>query len=540
MTIFQYAMSKDVFLRKATGLVREFSVLDTIWINLGLVGIIFSLTFISSTAPLTGGNPVYGGLLALFGTLLVSLAFSIVGIVAARSAGDYVFTSRYLNPAVGFVGNAGYFVATVPLFMGITIITLESFGLAAMFAYMGLYLHNPGYLGIATTLQTPEYELLVGGSITVLASILPIFGNRLFKILSRVILPLVLISVVVMYAVLALTPQSVAYARLQDIASNSTLISSVNAFGSAYNNPPPSISGFANILALNAVYVVGFSYVISAIYVAGEVRQVRRNMPLAILGTLIICFLIFFGSLAFSYHTFGYNFLSNLYVMSIDYVKSPFPVTPYLDFLAAAISGNLYVGIFITLMATLQLAWYQANAVVVGSRLLLSYSLDRILPDAFADVSQRFHVPIKGIVTCLAIGLITAVLLLLPSTSAVAFLMSSAAVAIILLFPIAVVGIALINFRINRRDEYNSSPVPSTPFGGPLYWIVAAGTVVYALVTFYSYVTTPAIFGFAGREGLELIFIPIIVLFGLFYLSKWINKKRGVPVDLIFKELPPE
>jgi amino acid transporter len=206
LTNFQYLMSKDVFLRKATGLVREFSVLDTIWINLGLVGIIFSLTFISSTAPLTGGNPIYGGVLALIGTLLVSLAFSIVGIVAARSAGDYVFTSRYLNPAVGFVGNAGYFVATVPLFMGITIITLESFGLAALFAYMGLYLHNAGYMSIATKLQQPAYEFLVGGSITVLASILPIFGNRLFKLLSRIILPLVLVAVVVMYAVLALTP----------------------------------------------------------------------------------------------------------------------------------------------------------------------------------------------------------------------------------------------------------------------------------------------------------------------------------------------
>jgi amino acid transporter len=533
-------MSRDVFLRKATGLVREFGVLDTIWINLGLVGIIFSLTFISSTGPLTGGNPLYGGLFALLGTLLVSLAFSIVGIVAARSAGDYVFTSRYLSPAVGFVGNAGYFVATVPLFMGITIITLESFGLAALFAYMGLYLHSQYYLNLASTIQEPKYEFLVGGGITLVASVLPIFGNRFFKYLSRIILPLVLVAVAAMYAVLAFTPHTVALTRLQEISGNTTLISSVNSFGAAYNSPPPSTSGVANILALNAVYVVGFSYVISAIYVAGEVRQVKRNMPLAILGTVAITFLIFYGSLALSYHAFGYNFLSNLYVMSIDYAKSPFPVVPYLDFLAASVSGNLYLGVFMILAATLQLAWYQANAVLVGSRLLLSYSLDRILPDFFADVNPRFHVPVKGIITCLAIGLVTAIILLLPSTAAVAFLMSSAAVAIILLFPIAVVGIALINYRVNRKPEYRASPIASSGFGGPVYWVIAAGTVVYALITFYSYVTVPAIFGFAGREGLELIFVPIIVLFALFYLSKWINMRRGVPVDMIFKELPPE
>jgi hypothetical protein len=57
--------SPKVFLRNATGLRREFGVLDTIWINLSLVGIIFSLTFISSTAPLVGGDPIQGGLLAL-------------------------------------------------------------------------------------------------------------------------------------------------------------------------------------------------------------------------------------------------------------------------------------------------------------------------------------------------------------------------------------------------------------------------------------------------------------------------------------------
>jgi len=40
--------------------------------------------------------------------------------------------------------------------------------------------------------------------------------------------------------------------------------------------------------------------------------------------------------------------------------------------------------------------------------------------------------------------------------------------------------------------------------------------------------------------GIDLIIIPPIILFTLYYITKYINIKRGVPVDLIFKQIPPE
>ncbi|MDH2901260.1 MAG: hypothetical protein PXY39_09835 [archaeon] len=59
-------------------------------------------------------------------------------------------------------------------------------------------------------------------------------------------------------------------------------------------------------------------------------------------------------------------------------------------------------------------------------------------------------------------------------------------------------------------------------------------------MTFYQYVTVPAIFGFASNFGLQLIFGPIIVLFATYYVARYINQRRGVKFDLIFKEIPPE
>ncbi|HXQ93163.1 MAG TPA: hypothetical protein VN739_09175, partial [Nitrososphaerales archaeon] len=66
-------------------------------------------------------------------------------------------------------------------------------------------------------------------------------------------------------------------------------------------------------------------------------------------------------------------------------------------------------------------------------------------------------------------------------------------------------------------------------------------TIVYGLFTFYQYLTNSAVFGAAGSVlGYEYIFIPIAILFVIYYVSKLINARRGVQFSKIFAEIPPE
>ncbi|MDA4129981.1 MAG: amino acid permease [Thaumarchaeota archaeon] len=535
--------ARDVFLRNATGLRREFGVIDTIWINLSLVGIIFSITFVAYSAPLVAGDPLQGGLIAFVGMFIVGLAFSIVSIIVPRTAGDYVFTSRYLHPALGFVGNAGYFVATVPFFIGITITTIESFGFSSLFAYWGLVYNNSSFLNLASTLYlSPTDEYLLGAGTTIVFALLPFFGYRLYKAMNKIVLPLILLGVIVMFGILAFTSQTSAWAHLDSLTSsfgNSTFAEAVNA------TAPAAPASFSGTLALNGIYVVGFSYIISAIYVAGEVKQVQRNMPLAILGTLLITLVMFAGGTLLLYHAFGYGFLTNIYTKTVINLGtvSPLPAAfvPYINFLAAAISGNVYLGTFIIVVSILQLLWYQTNAVFIGSRLLLSYSFDRIMPSFMGDVSGRWNVPAKGMIVSLIIGLVAGLFFVLPFASSAAFALSTAAVAIIVIFPITVVGIAMITYRIRHKKEYQASAIAKSNLGGGVYWFAAIFTVVYGLFTFYQYLTNPLVFASAGSLlGYEYIFIPIIILFLIYYVSKTINARKGVQFSMIFAEIPPE
>ncbi len=496
----------------------------------------------ASEAPLVQGDPLQGGLIAFVGMFIVGLSFSIVSILVPRTAGDYVFTSRYLHPALGFVGNAGYFVATVPLFMGITITTIETFGFSSLFAYWGLAFHSQSYLNLAAILyQNIGYEFVLGAVTTILFAMLPFFGYRLYRALNKVILPIVILGVIVMFGILAFTTQSTAFARLDALATpfgNSTFAQTINVMAAA----PPT--NFAGTLALNGIYVVGFSYIISAIYVAGEVKQVQRNMPLAILGTLLITLVMFAGVTLLQYHTFGHGFLYNAYTVTYAAgTLKPLPAAfiPYINFLAASVSGNPYLGTFIILVSILQLLWYQTNAVFIGSRLLLSYSFDKIMPSFMGDVSTRFSVPAKGMIVSLIIGLIAGVFFVLPAASGAAFALSGAAVAIIVIFPITVVGIAMLTYRINHKAEYQQSAVAKTYLGGGVYWFAAIFTIVYGIFTFYQYLTNPEIFGEAGSTlGYVYIFVPIVILFIIYFISKFINERRGVQFSKIFAEIPPE
>lgn len=530
-----------VFVREATGLVRTFSAWDALAINVGNLGIWTLVIFAASTAPIIGGDPIAALIVPFVGWFFIGLAFAITTMIVPRTAGDYVFTTRYLNPAVGFVGNAGVFLAVVPIGgIGIAIIFINSFALSPLLGYWGYLFHNPGLVSLASSLETNSlYEFAVGGILAVIFGTISIFGSRIFRAMNKILFPFLLFTLALTLIVLAVTPQASALNALNNITGNPNFVQSVMSWGATNNNPPPSTSDLWNTINLGAVYASAFSFMIMATYFAGEVRHINRSIPFAMIGTLVVMAVSAVLAIVVSYSTFGYNFLSSLYIQSVTNGSPPLPILPYLDFLAAAISPNVIIGTLIILGPLFQTCWLFANGVFVGSRLLFSYSMDRVAPSILADVSDRYHVPTKAIVVTLLLGLFGGMLFALPSASS-AFLLSGAAIAILYLFPVATLGVAMLVYRFRRPNDFKASMIAKTPYGGVLYYVAALVTLGYGLVGFYQYVTIPVLLGYAGLLGWEFVIIPIIILFALFYVSKFVNSRRGVRFDLIFKEIPPE
>src|SRR3979411_1221670 len=95
-----------VFLRKATGLVREVSLIDALIMNtLGMnvaVGAVF--LFLQAPAFFPQGNMLVA---VIIGTLLMAFTllwvYSTFAAAMPRSGGDYVFVSRTLHPFLGWL-----------------------------------------------------------------------------------------------------------------------------------------------------------------------------------------------------------------------------------------------------------------------------------------------------------------------------------------------------------------------------------------------------------------------------------------------------
>ncbi len=225
----------------------------------------------------------------------------------------------------------------------------------------------------------------------------------------------------------------------------------------------------------------------------------------------------------FEYAQWGYSFASKAASLSLSGAL-PIP-TPYLDILEAVAVGNIWLGLLFPLVFVIQALLFIAAAVVLGSRLLLSYSLDRILPNFVADINEKYHSPIKAIVITIIAGLIGLVVFALPSSSSYAFLLDADVVAMVCIFPALVVCVAVLKTAWAGKEK--------------LAIMAAAAGIPYLAYTVYQYLTIPVL-GAATTLGYYLLLGSILVIFAIYYVAKEIRKRQGISFEQIFKEIPPE
>src|SRR5439155_8658475 len=97
--------AKSRFIREATGLVREFGLLDAMAINLFAAAPISAIAFIPLlVSALFPGANIYG-VLSVGAVLGVfnGLVYGLLSAAMPRAGGDYVYNGRILHPAVGFM-----------------------------------------------------------------------------------------------------------------------------------------------------------------------------------------------------------------------------------------------------------------------------------------------------------------------------------------------------------------------------------------------------------------------------------------------------
>ena len=138
-----------VFLREATGLVREVGFLETVGLNISLnlfgIGIFVILSTISL---FPGGDPVIGTLLSVLIFVPLAAIYAMMTASMPRSGGDYVFVSRTLHPAFGVVV-AWTIVLWTAFFVGSSANYLFTAALGPFFSILGSISQNSSVSSLA-------------------------------------------------------------------------------------------------------------------------------------------------------------------------------------------------------------------------------------------------------------------------------------------------------------------------------------------------------------------------------------------------------
>ncbi|UWG48639.1 Amino acid transporter [Halanaeroarchaeum sp. HSR-CO] len=250
-------------------------------------------------------------------------------------------------------------------------------------------------------------------------------------------------------------------------------------------------SGFEGILAATGFVFVSYAGVTKVASVAEEVENPDRNLPLGILGSLVITAAIYVAIVTVMVGVANETALTNS--------ATPMQV--------AATNALPAIGVAAVVVAALLALISTANAgILSSSRYPFAMSRDGLAPDVFEAVSERFATPVNAITIT---GGVLLVLIAFVPIDDIAKLASAFKIMVFIL-----INVALIAFRQGSIEAYDPSfesplyPVPQLVgiVGGVVLlryigFVPLVGAVVIvagSMVWYYFFVARR---GGVGREG---------------------------------------
>ncbi|SEH45907.1 Amino acid transporter [Halopenitus malekzadehii] len=256
-------------------------------------------------------------------------------------------------------------------------------------------------------------------------------------------------------------------------------------------------SGFEGIISATGFVFVSYAGVTKIASVAEEVENPDRNLPLGILGSLVITAGIYVAIVTVMVGVADAAALTN--------TETPMQV--------AASNALPAIGVAAVVVAALLALISTANAgILSSSRYPFAMSRDGLAPDLFADVSDRFETPINAITIT---GGVLLVLIAFVPIDDIAKLASAFKILVFVL-----INVALIAFRQGSIEAYDPS------FESPLYPVPQLVGIVGGIVLL-RYI------GFVPLVGAIVITVGSVAWYYLFVVRRGGVAREGAMTDAL-------
>ncbi len=557
---------RGVFLREATGLVREMNAFDVLAMNSFNISAGLGLAFVLYVAPTVffnagaNGIPV-GVFLATLGGVCGALTFGILTAMVPRSVGDYVLVTRTFHPALGFATNWTWAFWNI-VWAGILTSFVSNWALYNLFSIYGTLnsvpsLYNTAYstsadtfLGLPIwTLYPPAswLNILIGTALIAAFAVILSVGPKAFLYFQRAVFTIGIASLIVVLAVMATTTHEAFVANWNTYATNWQTNPADYDSMTKLAGGVPTYALLPAVLGIVPVASWSLAYGQATTALGGEIKRPNRNLPLgAALSVLIAGTIMAIGALLFI-RVVGLDFLSgsgNAYYDSLvngNANKSPwfgmYP-PPFFDLFVSIVAQNPIITLIVGIGFVCWIIYYPGLDCLMNTRALLAWSFDRVGPAPLAKVSDKYHTPIRAVVFFSVLNWI-ALLIFSLNFSLVGSLTATLAVFLTMFGVMGVVGLVF-PFLKRTKPIFESSPLKWKIGKIPILTIVSLGWLLFLAVGVYYYLTENAL---ASNKPLMLIMsvVVFIAAFPIYYLAKYYRRARqGIDISLAFKEIPPE
>jgi basic amino acid/polyamine antiporter, APA family len=535
-----------LFLRKATGLVRGWSVRDSmIYACLSTNVITLGLVEFAYQDAIPNSQLITAVLISGVWVSFLVIAYSGLVVTIPRAGGDYVWQSRILGSGLGFVmaATGWWFILWLwaPIYGSVL---SEEF-----FQPLWATFNSPsGAAWFATSNGTFVVTLITIGVAGLLVSLGMAGYARMQKWLFLGGLLGMLIMVIIMLAV------------------------SKNTFISSFNDETAKLFGFKDAYAgtLKDVGSSAVGYTPSPFGITGSFGQSMLLVPMLMFyllwpnwGTTLYGeirgandFKRVFAGMFFGLWTtvllsvillslfakfFGFDFYQDVNALWIDNafgIASPhaMPIFPYPVMLVGwAVHNQAFQVILILLMSLWFFAWV-GTLFLSSTRVIFAAAFDRILPDGAAQVSEKRRVPVWSLVLMLlpAVGL--AALYSYNSTFHTYTLDATLVIAVTYLFS----AIAVVILPWRKPDLWAASPASRLKVAGvpivPVAGVITIGLIGYCL---YEWLSNAA-YGVNNNDSLIYMGAMYVLALVIYIVARLIRSRQGIDLSLINKEIPVE
>ncbi len=548
----------DLFLRKATGLVRSWSVFDAFiyaFFSINLVTLGFWI--ISQMYFIEGGlipALVISAILIFFECVVYASLIAVM----PRAGGDYVWQSRILGGFIGFVLAVTGWWFILWLWTPIYADMLRQIFFVPVVGILG-------QTDLATWFAWDDWAFFAVCVITVIfASIVIGLGMRTYSQLQKACFwignaGLAVVCVFLLFGnneafQAGLNAQAVKFGAAPGDVYQATIVAGQEA-GSVATLWGDFVN-FAPIFLLMPYLVFFNLWPNWGATLYGEVKgadDFKRNLygmgaALAVTTVLAIVFFLLVDK------TITFSWLSNANAAYWNYrwefteTPPPLPIWPYPALMAMFLVDQPILQLVVIVAMSAWFFGWAATVFLSSTRVIFAAAFDRLLPEKMAEVDSRTRAPIYAMLAMVISGLIVSFLYVFDIFGFYSFtLMSTLVIAITFLGT----TIAAILLPYTKKELYEASPIAKYKIVG-IPMITIAGIIFAAFLLFllYQWLLDPnALYGIGysinpdGYKNLNsLIFMAF--MYGLavviYLVARVYRKRQGVDLDNVYKEIPVE